>query len=400
MKKLLFLVLALLIGANSCLAQNMGSPVSLMDSAIKVLAGDLGKKLNAEKAGKIAIGQIVYRESLSPLGFYWTNQLSEELANIPNKSFIILYGDASGADWTISGEVMEMPDTIRVYTRLIRSSDRTIGAVFHSDFERSEALVQMLSPEDSRGGHRSAYVPADAHEPDSMDNPVLYEAGANENVSAINRTIHDRNDKDFFLLIPSSDGRLVMETTGGDVDTYIRFYNAETREKLSENDDGGSGSNARIRYNVQAGRRYIAEVSGYDEDETGAYGFRAYITVPVTLARDEFEPDDTSSQAKWINIGTPQRHNFHDGDDEDWVKFQISRPGRYTIRARGVNSNRLDTNIELYDAKLNSLDEDDDGGENYDSRLSVRLESGLYYLKVTCLDSEPDQPYTLSIEAE
>jgi len=84
----------------------------------------------------------------------------------------------------------------------------------------------------------------------------------------------------------------------------------------------------------------------------------------------------------------------------DWVKFQITQPGRYTIRARGVVSNRLDTYIELFDTNLTSIGEDDDGGEAVDSRLSLHLESGLYYLKVYCLDQNPDQPYTISIEAE
>jgi hypothetical protein len=49
----------------------------------------------------------------------------------------------------------------------------------------------------------------------------------------------------------------------------------------------------------------------------------------------------------------------------------------------------MDTYMELYD-----------GGESLDSRLSVRLQPGVYYLKVECLDDEPDEPYTISITAE
>jgi hypothetical protein len=62
-----------------------------------------------------------------------------------------------------------------------------------------------------------------------------------------------------------------------------------------------------------------------------------------------------------------------------------------------VNSTRLDTYIELYDGDRNSIDDDDDGSESLDSRLSARLQPGTYYLKVECPDDEPDEPYTINI---
>jgi len=374
------------------------SPVLQMDKAVKALAGDLHKKIIENRAGKIAVGQFVYRTSIPPLGSYWVNQLSGELSNIPNRSYIIVSGGPAGADWTVSGEIVEVADIVRVYTRLVRSEDRAIEGAFNTDLEKSAALAAMLLT----GEIRSAPVALDEWEIDSWENPATYEIGVDENAFVMMRTFHDENDEDFFLLIPERDGRLVAETTGN-IDTYMRFYNADSpprQEELASNDDGGSGFNAKIGYNVLAGRRYMAVVSGYS-GEKGQYGFRAYLTDPVQLLPpDEYENDDDSSSAKWIEIGTSQQHSFHHTDDVDWVKFQVSQPGRYVIRTRGVNSNRLDTCIELYDANMNSIAEDDDGGEDMDSRLSLQLDSGLYYLKVWCLDYEPDQAYTISIEQE
>jgi hypothetical protein len=140
-------------------------------------------------------------------------------------------------------------------------------------------------------------------------------------------------------------------------------------------------------------------VRGYSGRTSGSYGFRAYF-YGEALSPDQYEPNDDSSTANSIEIGTPQQHTFYHGDDIDWVKFQITQSGRYTIRARGVRSDSLDTYIELFDANLNSIAENDDGGNNYDSRLSRQLQSGLYYLKVRCLDDNPDQAYTISIETE
>jgi hypothetical protein len=84
----------------------------------------------------------------------------------------------------------------------------------------------------------------------------------------------------------------------------------------------------------------------------------------------------------------------------DWVKFQVSRAGPYVILAKGVNSNYLDTYIELYDSNHNSIAANDDGGEYYDSRLSIDLQTGTYYLSIRTLDDEPDEPYSVSISAE
>ena len=373
------------------------SPVPQMDSAVRELSRDIHNRLAAGRAQSVAIGQFVFQGTITPLGSYWANQITEELTGISGRSYTLLAGGNTDASHLISGEVTVVADIIRVYTRVIRTGDRAVEAVFHSDFEKNGAFTEMLFSNDSRG--RSLYFPMDEWEPDSMENPVPYAISGGESVSVMNRTIHNGNDQDFFLVVPANDGWLVMETTG-DVDTLMELYNADSGERLAQDDDSGLGNNARIRYTVQAGHRYIIKVWGYDESEVGNYGFKAFFSVPVTLPPDNYEPDDSFDLAKWIDIGTPQQHTFHDEYDVDWVKFQVNQRGRYTIRARGVNSNRLDTYIELYDESLDKIGEDDDGGEYLDSRLSRTLSAGLYYVKVSCLNSEPDQPYTISIEAE
>jgi len=394
MKKHLFFAAVFFLVMTVAYAQNAASPFPQVDASIKELADNIHKKLVEGKVEKVSIGQFSYRGTVVLLSAYWINQLTDELANKPQRPYVILSGGAAGADRTISGEIVDVANVVRVYTRLIRNADRAIEVSSHLDLERNEQINRMLIS--GEGGSSSASM--DAFEPDSFDSPLSYEIGTDENVQVINRTLHN-GDEDFFILIPASDGRLVMETTGS-VDTYMEFFNADTREKLAENDDGGSSYNARIRHNVQAGKRYIAKVRGYGGSDTGSYGFRAYLQVQVQLVPDEYEPDNSSATAKQIEIGRPQQHTFHTSDDVDWVKFQITRPGRYTIRARGANNNRLDTYIELYNSNLNSIGEDDDGGEGLDSRLSLHLENGLYYLKVECISDDIDQPYIISIEAE
>jgi hypothetical protein len=383
-----FFVLSVLYG------QSPGDSVSTLDDAVKTLAAEMQKKIPAAGTPKIVLGQWSYRDSVPVLGLYWAAQLTGELANIPGRSFILVSGGAASPDWTVSGEIIEVPGIIRVYTRLIRSGDHTVEASFHTDLAVNADLAGMLS---SGGSETSSPVIRDAYEFDSMENPLAVEIATGEDGPAVsNRTIHAENDEDFFLLTVDRDGVLTIETTGS-MDTYMELYAPESGNPLDTNDDGGSGSNARIRRQVRSGDYYLVKVRGY-ENETGNYGFRAWMAEAITP--DEYENDDDRDSAKDIGIGTPQRHTFTTGNDEDWVKFQVSQAGRYTIRTRGVNSNRLDTYIELYDENFYSIGEDDDGGESYDSLLSVRLQAGTYYLKAGCLNDEPAEPYTISVDNE
>jgi hypothetical protein len=395
MSKRLVLFFVLFPALAALYGQNATNPTLQIDGAVKELAAGISEKIPAGGSPKVAVDLWIYHDTVPALGLYWAAQLTEELTNIPGRSFILVSGGPAAADWTISGEIIETPGTaIRIYTRLIRSGDHSITAGFHTDFEFNEYIAEMLSG----GGGSSSSVIRDAWEPDSLENPLVVETIAGADEQSFNRTLHTENDEDFFLLTPDRDGSLLLETNGN-TDTYMELYNAGSRDKLADNDDGGSGGNARIRHQVRLGSSYIAKVRGYG-GETGSYSFHVRLVETISIPPDEYENDDDFASAKDISPGTPQRHTFTTGDDVDWVKFQISQPGSYTIHARGVNSPRLDTYIELYDSNRNSVDEDDDGGEDMDARLSVRLPAGTYYLKVECLDEEPDQPYTISVDRE
>ena len=351
------------LAVNMTFAQNAPGPVQQLDNCITVLARDIDKKLVANKARKITLGQFIYRGAIPSLSSYWSNQLMEELSNMSNKSYAVFAGAAADADRMIVGEIVEVADVIRVYTRIHRLDDRAIEAGYHSDFERNAALMGMLSS----GGSRSSSVPWDEWENDSSENPVSYEIGVEENALLMNRTLHDGEDQDFFLLIPGSDGRLVMETTGN-IDTIMEFYDEGGRE-LEKDDDGGSGSNARIRYRVEAGKRYIAKVQGYGGN-TGSYGFRAFIQV-------------AANSSGWNNpvpyeIGVDESapvisRTLHQEDDEDFFLLQPGENGWLVMETTGD----MDTLMYFYDAETREmLEEDDDSGSGGNARIRYRVEAG------------------------
>jgi hypothetical protein len=392
MLRRLFAALVFFMVLSALAAQSPESPLALLDGTVKSLGELINGRLNAEKAGKVTLGQWTYRNSVPALGTFWRLQLMEELTNISGRSFTLLPSPQGGADWIISGEIIQAAGVVRVYTRFLRASDNSVTMTLHTDFEQNRHIAAMLAGGDpSSGGD-------DPYETDSWDYPLPMDITTSSDDPLVSRTLHDGDDEDFFLLVPDRDGPLVVETTGN-MDTYLEFYRAGSRDVIDENDDGGSSGNARLRYDARAGDRYIVKIRGYNGD-TGIYGFRAYIAEEVRLAPDQFEDDNEFEAATELPIGVSRQHTFHTGGDIDWVKFQVNRPGSYTIRAWGANSNQLDTCIELFDAAGNSIDEDDDGGDNMDSRLSIQLQPGTYHLKVECLDNEPDQPYTVRVDAD
>ena len=509
MKKITAIFLIFFFAAAIIFAQETESPIVQMDEAVKNLANSIHAVLTEKRAENVIIGQFTYMDGIPPFSSYWVNQLTVELTNMRGRNYTILSGNSQDAKWTIVGEIVQAADIIRVFTRLIRLSDRAIEGSFFSTFRRNEHINDMISQASANTGSSSSV--RDAREPDSWESPVNYTLGTNPNVPVMNRTITE-GDEDFFLLTPDRDGRLTAETTGN-IDTIMHLYNydsgdeiasnddggqgtnaritqnvrANTRylavvrgygssttgpygfraflivregassfenpisyeigmsdetavtvnrtlqngdedyfllvpsrsgrltiettgrtdtymelfdsdeELLDENDDGGSNYNARIRFNVVAGNTYYAVVRGYNQETTGNYGFRAFFPASGSMAPDEYEPDNEPSQAKPIEIGSSQQRTFHSSDDVDWVSFQITQSGRYVINVRGVNNNRLDTYIELYDNNTNLIAEDDDGGDSLSSRLSVNLAAGTYLLKIWCLDEEPNQGYTLNI---
>jgi hypothetical protein len=85
----------------------------------------------------------------------------------------------------------------------------------------------------------------------------------------------------------------------------------------------------------------------------------------------------------------------------DWALLRIARRDNYSIAAT-AGDNYLDSLVQIFDGDGNLLGEDDDGGGYWDALLTMTLDPGTYYIRVSCIDQEPleHNEYTLSVAAE
>lgn len=100
---------------------------------------------------------------------------------------------------------------------------------------------------------------------------------------------------------------------------------------------------------------------------------------------DAYEPDDEPNYASRISVGSTQTHSLSAGD-VDWVFFEVSSSGQYTIETTGSG----DTKMWLYQlngSTLTQLESDDDGGDSLNAKIVRTLSSGTYFVKVSAYSS-------------
>ncbi|MBI4560037.1 MAG: VCBS repeat-containing protein [Candidatus Hydrogenedentes bacterium] len=126
---------------------------------------------------------------------------------------------------------------------------------------------------------------------------------------------------------------------------------------------------------------------------------------------DNYEPDNTLAEAKWIGVdGARQTHNFHAADDEDWVYFYAATGQEISIRTFNLGID-CDTIIGMYRADGSLIYEDDNSGDVEDDEADDRTsyyildvgETGLYYVRARNLlvpTTFADTAYELQVYRE
>lgn len=248
-----------------------------IDAENSRLANLVGQKLSALNPQKnnlnIRVGYFSLSGSGNPLGNLWASSLAGNLCNASGGGFTVVMGQ-SAVDYTLSGEIILAGGTVRVFTQLIKHNGQSLAASWTNDIPFASIPAGLLSASPASSGSRAMLYP-DSYEADDGHNPVQYAEAADDN-GWVSRTIHTEGDEDWFLVRLDKPGTLTLETSGS-MDTEMALFDAANpaNEPLEEDDDGGNGGNSRITRDVAAGESYLVRVTGYDNEETGNYRFRA-----------------------------------------------------------------------------------------------------------------------------
>jgi hypothetical protein len=112
-------------------------------------------------------------------------------------------------------------------------------------------------------------------------------------------------------------------------------------------------------------------------------------------ATNNYEPDNSSGQARLITSGIPQTRSIVPKTDVDWIKFQLPVTSGVLLETSGTLF--ADTRISLFDGNLAPIEYNDDDGVDFFSfidRLCDHdpLPAGTYFVKMEEFSNDAEIP--------
>ena len=120
------------------------------------------------------------------------------------------------------------------------------------------------------------------------------------------------------------------------------------------------------------------------QQPTDQQGYSATVrNVTVRPATPADDHGDSRSSATRVSAGASENGVIGTASDSDYFSFRASRSLEYTIQTGIRSGSDVDTFITLYDANGSFVDEDDDGGNGFASKIVwTAPSSATYYVKV------------------
>ncbi len=167
--------------------------------------------------------------------------------------------------------------------------------------------------------------------------------------------VEQAGDADYFRVEVPGAGRLTVQTTGT-TDTGGALQGA-TGQTLTEDDNGGTGSNFRVERQVQAGTYYVAVTGGESEQGIGLYTLSVRFTpvgggttvgevVPPSgsgsppagsTPPDGGEPGDgEAGQPAPLRLNTETTGTLEQAGEVDYFRVEVEEAGTLTVEATGA----------------------------------------------------------------
>ncbi|MEA3420228.1 MAG: PPC domain-containing protein, partial [Acidobacteriota bacterium] len=117
----------------------------------------------------------------------------------------------------------------------------------------------------------------------------------------------------------------------------------------------------------------------------------------LAQSQSESEPNNTPEHANEIRLGQSIQGLFQPKGDEDWYKFVNSQSGKNIIRIDLTGVAGVNSYIEIYNEKEESLKESDTGDDGEgEAIINFGVTEGTYYIEVYGHQKNEKNKYTLS----
>ena len=210
-------------------------------------------------------------------------------------------------------------------------------------------------------------------------------------VAYVNPTFRMGGDEVDIVVEEHSDARMKLAADGvlGDVDgngqvdvfdvLFVLLYSVDSSIVLPNNGDISRGDvNGDGQVDVADGGLLLRYLSNPSDP-----------ALPPGIGQD---PDNTLAGATEVDLGSSTEGSLSEGDT-DYFRVEMSSAGTLTAYTTG----RVDTYGAILDSSGNVLDENDDGGERSNFRVSASVRSGTYYIGVRGFSSSATGDYTLHV---
>ena len=250
----------------------------------------------------------------------------------------------------------------------------------------ASGLLQIRANTMDKGDRGPFTIRATASQPPRISaRPLPFGQSVSDALGRDDAVTNDGTWVDAYSVRLAANQEIQLDLTSDDFDPKLELL-TPAGAKVAEDDDGGPGTSARIRYVVPGGGLYQVRVTAVSSAEVGNYtlttGLRQALLpmpAPVSLNLGEAISGVISSM-------TP--HYEANGEDVYAVRYgvRLEAGKAYKIALDAASGSGLDPKIAVgkiaADGSLDSLAEDDDGGGDTNAFLRYRPETtGAYVLE-------------------
>ena len=191
-----------------------------------------------------------------------------------------------------------------------------------------------------------------------------------------------------FTLSSTTDVQLDLQST---VDTYLYLLSGSGMDGQveDEDDDGGDGSNSQLQKTLSAGT-YTIEATTYYPSNTGSFTLSVVTAGPSCIEPISLE---STVNGSWTSDCDSTNES---GSYAKYYTFSVSSDTNVQLDLQST----VDTYLYLLsgsgmDGQV--VDEDDDGGDGSNSRITMTLSAGTYTIEATTYYPSATGSFTLSV---